>query len=396
MDRQSHPDNGYDINKAHDGNGNAEASRSIAPPTLEIHIRRALKGAQALQEELATLQKRNGALQRRLDVLEQDGQVDVQPRRGRGARPTVSGLQVQVQELKDQIKKLEKDKKKDKRKIEKLKLKEVKEDAVDLQEAAFEVGDTAYRMRKLLRRFHDLMLSPSLEEGEECPVCMESLVPTKCASLPCDHTFCADCIQQLSPGKDDLTCPQCRKVWPRDEPEAIQYTASQQWDALLDVAKDWACMDHRREDDTSEEEAEEEFIDDGIPDATSSEVSAPHDQDPLATSPEPEVEPKPQELDFEPGVRASPKRRRAVTLESSPEPDDAAAPEAIAAVPETQHNGTTLNDASTSNDAGASKQERPATPPNVATPLYAQSPNSEKRKRMEDLAARRSSKRSRY
>lgn len=45
----------------------------------------------------------------------------------------------------------------------------------------------------------------------------------------------------------------------------MQYTASQQWDALLEVARSWAKMDRRREAETSEEEAEEEFIDDEQP-----------------------------------------------------------------------------------------------------------------------------------
>ena len=45
--------------------------------------------------------------------------------------------------------------------------------------------------------------------------------------------------------------------------EVIEQTASEQWDALLEVAQKWARMDVPREDDTSEEEAEEEFIDDG-------------------------------------------------------------------------------------------------------------------------------------
>lgn len=57
-------------------------------------------------------------------------------------------------------------------------------------------------------------------------------------------------------------CPQCRDETPRNEVEPVRYTPSQQWDELLEVAKEWAEMDTRRADDTSEEEDEEAFIDD--------------------------------------------------------------------------------------------------------------------------------------
>ena len=84
--------------------------------------------------------------------------------------------------------------------------------------------------------------------------------------------FCEKCISQLKPEAggclyddevDSIRCPQCRKVCRRDDVEVIEQTASEQWDALLEVAQKWARMDVPREDDTSEEEAEEEFIDDG-------------------------------------------------------------------------------------------------------------------------------------
>ncbi len=42
----------------------------------------------------------------------------------------------------------------------------------------------------------------------------------------------------------------------------VEYTAIEQWDALLSVATSWAKIDRRGTMDTSDEEAEEEFIDD--------------------------------------------------------------------------------------------------------------------------------------
>ena len=76
--------------------------------------------------------------------------------------------------------------------------------------------------------------------------------------------FCNNCLSQLRPvaGGDreteSISCPQCRELCQRDELELVEYTASEQWDALLEVAKGWARMDTRREADTSEEEDEEE------------------------------------------------------------------------------------------------------------------------------------------
>ncbi len=88
-------------------------------------------------------------------------------------------------------------------------------------------------------------------------------------SFPCEHIYCNDCLLQLKPDPDSyrddvesIRCPSCRNIFPRDELESVDLTSIQRWDALLDVAKKWAKMDLRRQEDTSEEEEEEEFIDD--------------------------------------------------------------------------------------------------------------------------------------
>ena len=129
------------------------------------------------------------------------------------------------------------------------------------------------------------MLENSVEENEECLICMENLQPRKCrrfvaliplrpgdltsvllyGSFPCQHTFCDECVRKLKPEPgepESIRCPQCRAVYEKDEAELVQYTASEQWDALLDVARQWAKMDVRRAESTSEEEDAEEFIDD--------------------------------------------------------------------------------------------------------------------------------------
>lgn len=82
-------------------------------------------------------------------------------------------------------------------------------------------------------------------------------------SFTCEHTFCKACTSKLAPGyAESVSCPSCRKEVPKEDMETVEYTASQQWDALLDVARKWARIDHRREMETSDEEAEEQFIDD--------------------------------------------------------------------------------------------------------------------------------------
>lgn len=63
-------------------------------------------------------------------------------------------------------------------------------------------------------------------------------------------------------GEEVTKCPQCREQTPRAEVQLVHYTATQQWDELLEIAQQWAKMDRRRADETSEEEDEEEFIDD--------------------------------------------------------------------------------------------------------------------------------------
>lgn len=83
-------------------------------------------------------------------------------------------------------------------------------------------------------------------------------------SYTCEHTFCMECTKKLAPVHEEaVTCPTCRREISKDDMEVIQFTASQQWDALLTVANRWAKMDRRRELETSEEEAEENWIDDG-------------------------------------------------------------------------------------------------------------------------------------
>lgn len=90
-----------------------------------------------------------------------------------------------------------------------------------------------------------------------------------CNSFPCQHILCETCFQELARDKENLSCPQCRRDFDRDDVETIQHTASSQWDALLNVAARFAKIDHRGAQDTSDEEASENFLDDEQSELTS-------------------------------------------------------------------------------------------------------------------------------
>jgi len=96
------------------------------------------------------------------------------------------------------------------------------------------------------------------------------------ASLPCQHLICNNCLPAIckvdwhirssdsegEQGEEVTKCPQCRQQSPRKEVELVHYTATEQWDCMLEVVQDWAKVDRRRANETSEEEDEEDFIKD--------------------------------------------------------------------------------------------------------------------------------------
>lgn len=68
-------------------------------------------------------------------------------------------------------------------------------------------------------------------------------------------------------GGENISCPQCRRLSDIDNFEPVEFTATQQWDQLLEIAQRFAAMEGQLGPDTSEEEEEENlrenFIDDG-------------------------------------------------------------------------------------------------------------------------------------
>jgi hypothetical protein len=68
-------------------------------------------------------------------------------------------------------------------------------------------------------------------------------------------------------GGRNINCPQCRRLSDIDSFEPVEFTATQQWDQLLEIARRFAAIEGQLGPDTSEEEEEENlrenFIDDG-------------------------------------------------------------------------------------------------------------------------------------
>lgn len=80
-------------------------------------------------------------------------------------------------------------------------------------------------------------------------------------SLPCQHVFCKDCLLKIDPP----ACPNCRAPYEPDldGTEHVTFTATEQWDILLELAQDWAILDKHGAEDEPEGTDEEDvpFID---------------------------------------------------------------------------------------------------------------------------------------
>ncbi|KAJ3551870.1 hypothetical protein NM688_g4459 [Phlebia brevispora] len=348
---------------------------------IEGHLSGLMRNMKTLRREITELRKRNADLEEELNNAREEVENVLQPRKGAKGRVGVRELQKKVNELKVQVRELEKTHTRDKKKIAKLHATELKRDAQELQDdAEFEIGDSAHKMRKLLRQFHDIMAATALETEEECAVCMSPMEVEKARSFPCEHTFCEDCTTKIAGDSEIVRCPSCRKETPRDELEVVQYTATTQWDALLSVATRWAKMDRGRGEDTSDEEASEVFIDDDDQsdggDAENAGEEAPP-INPLESSPEPDMNGEQTDEDGV-GPASTSQTSRIIRRITSP-PEDSAGP-------------------GDRDPTQAVEAERPSTPDAPLTssqPGYLESPAAEKRKRMEELAQLRALKRHR-
>ena len=53
-----------------------------------------------------------------------------------------------------------------------------------------------------------------VEDGDECPVCLDTLVLNDPMRLPCKHLICNQCLQQLHRHGVNQLCPLCRAKLP--------------------------------------------------------------------------------------------------------------------------------------------------------------------------------------
>ncbi|EIW61569.1 uncharacterized protein TRAVEDRAFT_44390 [Trametes versicolor FP-101664 SS1] len=161
------------------GHGTPKKPDASSGTTLESLLTRALGGAKELERENDALRKKVKALESRLDrVVEQDDAPQQPRRKSKKAPATAAELRSQVTQLNKQVKRLEKSNENYRQRVHQLSMKEFKSEAEDLLDVAdLEVGDSAHAMRKLLRKFSDLMLSNSLDGDEQCPICLERLQP---------------------------------------------------------------------------------------------------------------------------------------------------------------------------------------------------------------------------
>ncbi|KAF9464395.1 hypothetical protein BDZ94DRAFT_1256346 [Collybia nuda] len=113
-------------------------------------------------------------------------------------------------------------------------------------------------MRRLLRKFCDLMVVTTMEsEKSECIVCLETRSFMEFSSFPCEHSVCNICLPSLPLVQGRVSCPTCRSLCLYEEHERVTYTEVGRWDALLEVAKEWAKIDTR----SADESTEDEFVD---------------------------------------------------------------------------------------------------------------------------------------
>ncbi|KAK0191107.1 hypothetical protein F5146DRAFT_1047112 [Armillaria mellea] len=255
--------------------GTSESSSSEDTDDIMLHVNALKRSLEKQRRKRKRLVQINQGLQEQVEHL-QSG-VDEQPKKAARGRP--AGLDSRVKQLEEKVRVLEQGRKKDKKQISELRALEAKAEAKDLvdeDDSDSGSADFAHQMRKLLRRHNDIMLVtplPTNEAGkpEDCPICMDTLVANQCSSLPCEHVICNTCLPGISKGADEtVQCPQCRQVCSRDDVEIVYMTETERWDRLLEVAQAWGAMDRRGEEETSEEEAQENFINDGT-----SSVSSP-------------------------------------------------------------------------------------------------------------------------
>ncbi|KAJ3566312.1 hypothetical protein NP233_g7082 [Leucocoprinus birnbaumii] len=245
-----------------------DGSDSDDESMIQIQLKAFIRNIKGLEANLKKMQKENENLKRQLDIYKEGAPTT--PRRRAAANVE---HQIRMQELEGKVEKLlEKNKGLHKR-IKKLERDQLKAEADELnQDVADGAGDPDgfTNMRKLLKRFCDMMSITTLVDQDEpdkqgkdtCPICLERIVRTKGYAMPCEHLVCVECLPNISKGADEtVKCPMCRQDHQREDLELLRYSETERWDELLKIANAHSSIDYHGGTTTSEEE-EEDFIND--------------------------------------------------------------------------------------------------------------------------------------
>ncbi|KAF8812236.1 hypothetical protein BYT27DRAFT_7335534 [Phlegmacium glaucopus] len=254
-----------------DDDDSSATGSSIVDSQVEEHISQVQAGVQKLKRRLKTLLRENKNL--RIELESKSALNKIHYRRSPQEDDSES-RGTRIQELEKTVQALKKENLAQKRRIGKYKAEQLRAEARDLLPKKSDANtdkdeeiDHENRMRKLLRMFSDLMLVTTLPDDlVECPICYDKLELKKCSAFPCEHIVCNGCLPGISKGADEtILCAECRVQHPRDDVELVHMTETQRWDELLKVAQAWDAFDAntRGELETSEEEAEDNFLTDG-------------------------------------------------------------------------------------------------------------------------------------
>ncbi|KAI0304175.1 hypothetical protein BC826DRAFT_215788 [Russula brevipes] len=283
---------------------------------VKSHLSALQRGIHDLDKTHKVLLRKNRQLQQEIDRLHNETDVSIQPSHVKSGGKSNSLLHLKVNELQLEVRRLKKARTLERKKISQLRLKEAHRDAEELQdEQVHGVPNVEHKMKKLLRYFHSVVSSPSLGEDEECSICAETLELNKCSSLPCQHIFCDNCLSKMS-GGERISCPQCRRQCDIESVEQVEFTATQQWDQLLEIAQQFAAMEEQLGPDTSEEEEEENLRENFIDNSDAEASTASREQDTASDAMQEDESIRDEKGNAEPGIGsysqsgATEKRRR--------------------------------------------------------------------------------------
>ncbi|KAJ7590869.1 hypothetical protein C8J56DRAFT_545297 [Mycena floridula] len=95
----------------------------------------------------------------------------------------------------------------------------------------------------MLRKYYRLVSVATLDEGEDCPICLDPMKVEECSSLRCGHQVCSMCLAELTDDDNQAQCPNCREYSEIRETEIVKITEVDRWDKLTALAQNWVAFD---------------------------------------------------------------------------------------------------------------------------------------------------------